>query len=162
VGDAVYDQNSLLPQIAIGAQYHHADRDAVIHLIGGEHASGTDFYVAATKLLLAQSLLLNGTVRFTKANQFGLLGFGGDRHSRYSAQFEGSAGLMLTRRFIVGGEVRTKPDNLGFAKEDDVYDLFVAYAVHHNITLTAAYVDLGEIATVKGQRGAFLSLQASF
>ena len=126
------------------------------------HDSGTDFFVSATKILLGQSLLLDGTVRATKANQFGLLGFGGDKHDSYKAEFEGSAGLLLTRKLLVGAEVRTKPDNLGFAREDAVYDGFVAYAVARNLSLTAAYVDLGSIATVKGQRGAFLSLQTSF
>ena len=161
-GDAVIDQDSLLPQIAIGVQYHIADRDAVIHAIGGAHAKGTDFYLAATKVLLAQSLVLGGTVRLTKANQFGLLGFGGDAHNHYSAQFEGSAGLLVTRRLLLGGEYRTKPDNLRFAREDRALDLFAAYAVTHNLTVTAAYVDLGDIATIRHQRGALLSLQANF
>jgi len=161
-GDAVYDQASWLPQVSIGAQYKHANRGAIIHAVGGAHDSGTDFYVSATKILLARSLVLDGTVRATKANQFGLLGFGGDRHDRYSAQFEGSAALLLTRKLAVGGELRTKPDNLGFAREDAAWDAFTAYAMTQNLSVTAAYVDLGSIATVKGQRGAFLSLQASF
>jgi hypothetical protein len=158
-GDAVYGP---LPQVAAGVEYKHADRDAVIHLIGGAHDSGTDFTLSATKVLLAQSLVVGGTLRMTKANQFGLLGFGGDRNDGYTAQFEGSAGLMLTRKLVVGGEYRTKPDNLSFAKEDDAWDLFAAYAIHRNVSLTAAYVDLGSIATVNGQRGAFLSIQTSF
>lgn len=158
-GDAVYGP---LPQVAAGVEYKHADRGAVIRLIGGAHASGTDFTLSATKVLLAQSLVIGTTLRMTKANQFGLLGFGGDRNDSYTAQFEGSAGLMLTRRLVVGAEVRTKPSNLSFAKEDDVYDLFAAYAIHRNVSLTAAYVDLGSIATVPGQRGAFLSIQSSF
>ena len=45
---------------------------------------------------------------------------------------------------------------------DAAFDGFVAYALARNLSLTAAYVDLGSIATVKGQRGAFLSLQTSF
>jgi len=161
-GDAVIDQDSAMPQIAIGVQYHIAARDAVIHAVGGAHDTGTDFYVSATKLLLAESLVLNGTLRLTKANQFGLLGFGGDRDDRYSAQFEGSAGLLLTRRLLVGGEIRTKPNNLRFAREDKALDVFAAYAVSRNLTATVAYVDLGDIATVRNQRGAFLSVQAGF
>jgi hypothetical protein len=161
-GDAVYDQDTALPQVSIGAQYKHANRGAVIRAVGGAHDSGTDFYVSAAKILLGQSLVLDGTVRFTKANQFGLLGFGGDRRDRYSAQFEGSAALLLTRRLALGGEVRTKPDNLGFAREDAAWDAFTAYAMTRNVSLTAAYVDLGPIATVKGQRGAYLSLKLGF
>ena len=161
-GDAVYGQDSWLPQIAVGVQYHHADRAAVIQAIGAADNDGTDFYVAATKVLLNESLVLNATARATKANQFGLLGFGGDKRDRYTAQFEGSAGYLITRRIVVGGEVRTKPDNLRFAKEQTVFDIFVAYALSRTLTATAAYVDLGSIATVKGQRGALLSLQAGF
>ena len=162
LGEAVYDQDSMMPQVSVGVQYKHADRSAVIHAVGGAHASGTDFLVSATKLLLRRSLVLGGSLRATKANQFGLLGFGGDRHNGYSLQAEGSAGLLISRRLVAGVEVRSKPDNLGFAREDAAYDGFVAYAVARRVSVTAAYVDLGSIATVKGQRGAFLSLQGSF
>lgn len=162
LGSAVYDQDSVLPQVSIGIQHKRADRGAVIRAVGGAHARGTDFYVAATKLMLAQSMVVNATVRFTKANQTGLLGFGGDRHDRYRPQFEGSIGRLVTRRLLVGAEYRTKPDNLGFTRENDVYDLFVAWMPVRHLALTAAYVDLGEIATFDRQRGAFLSVQTSF
>jgi hypothetical protein len=101
-------------------------------------------------------------MRATKANQFGLLGFGGDRHDHYRPQVEGSAGMMLSRRLVVGVEGRSKPSNLGFAREQKAVDAFAAWAVARNVSLTAAYVDLGDIATVRRQRGAFLSLQGSF
>ena len=162
MGDAVYDQDRILPQIAIGVQHKRANRGALIHALGGRSAHGTDFYVAATKVLLDKSLVIDGTWRLTKANQVGLLGFGGDRHSGYRAQFEGSAGMLVSRRLLVGAEYRTRPNNLGFAKEDDGFDLFAAYAVTRNVAVTAAYVDLGSIATFKGQRGLYLSLQTSF
>ena len=160
-GDAVYDQDSWLPQVSLGAQYKKADRGAVIGLLGGKRDSGIDWYVAATKLLLGESLVLNGTVRATKANQTGLLGFGGPKNDGYQAQFEGSAALLLSKRFAIGAEYRTKPDNLGL-KEDHWADVFAAYAINKNLSLTAAYVDLGEIATFKNQRGLYLSLQAGF
>lgn len=161
-GDAVWDQDRWLPQIAVGVQHRIADEGAVIRAVGGRRASGTDFYVAATKVLLARSVVLNGTLRFTRANQFGLLGFGGDRNGGYSAQGEGSAGVLLSRSLLVGAEYRTRPDNLRFAREQDAVDAFAAWAVHRRLTLTAAYVDLGDIATVRRQRGAFLSLQGAF
>lgn len=162
IGDAVWDQDSWLPQIAIGVQHKRANRGAIIRAVGGRHDRGTDFYVAATKVVLSRSLVLNATVRATKANQFGLLGFGGDRHDRYRPQFEGSAGLMLSPRFVVGAEARTKSSNLGFAREQKAADAFAAWAVARNVSVTAAYVDLGDIATVRRQRGAFLSIQGSF
>ena len=162
LGDAVYNQDSWIPQVAVGAQYKKADRGAVIGLLGGKDDSGVDWYVAATKLLLDQSLVLNGTLRATKANQTGLLGFGGNRQDSYQTQFEGSAALLLTRKLAMGVEYRTKPDNLVGLKEDNWADVFVAYAVNKTVSVTAAFVDLGEIATFKGQRGVYLSLQAGF
>ncbi len=161
LGDAIYNQDSWVPQISLGAQYKKADRGAVIGLLGGKDDSGVDWYAAATKLFLNESLVLNGTVRATKANQTGLLGFGGPKNDGYQAEFEGSAALLLSKRFAVGAEYRTKPDNLGL-KEDDWADLFAAYAINKNLSITAAYVDLGEIATFKNQRGLYLSLQAGF
>jgi hypothetical protein len=162
LGDAVYDQDSWLPQIAAGAQYKANDRGAVIRAIGGRDSDGVDFYLAATKLFLAQSLLLNGTIRETRANQFGILGFGGDKNNGYTTQFEGSAALLLSRQFAVGAEYRTKPDNLGFAAEDNAFDVFAAYFLNKNLSATLAFVDLGDIATQRNQNGVYVSLQAGF
>lgn len=161
-GDAVLEQDSWLPQIAVGAQYKRNDQAAVLAFVGAKDDSGVDYYVSATKLYLSQSLLLNGTVRFTKANQFGILGFGGDRNDSYRAQFEGSAAYLLTRNLAVGAEYRTKPDNLGIAGEDDAYDVFVAWAPYKNVSLTVAYVDLGNIVIRDDQRGVYASLQVGF
>lgn len=162
LGDAVWDQDRWLPQVSVGIQHKIAAQGAVIAAVGGQERRGTDFYASATKLFLAQGLMVGATVRYTKANQFGLLGFGGDRGSRRTAQFEGSAGMLLAPDFIIGAEYRSKPDNLGFAKEDDAVDAFAAWSLHRSVTVTAALVDLGEIATVKRQRGLFLSLQGAF
>lgn len=162
LGDAIYAQDSILPQIAIGVQHKRAAQSAVLRAVGAGAASGTDVYVSATKLILSQSLILNATIRATKANQTGLLGFGGDARRGYSAQVEGAAGVLLSRHLVFGGEFRARPDNLGFAREADAYDVFLAYAALRNVSLTAAYVDLGPIATIERQRGAYLSLRANF
>ncbi|WP_374346848.1 DUF3034 family protein [Phenylobacterium sp.] len=162
LGDAVYDQDSWLPQVAVGAQFKKNDRGAIIRAIGGKDDSGVDVYVAATKVLLNQSLVLDGTVRATKANQTGLLGFGGGKKDDYSLQFEGSAGVLVTKRLLIGAEYRTKPDNLAGLKEDDWMDVFAAYAINKNLSITAAYADLGTVATFKDQRGLYVSLQAGF
>lgn len=162
VGDAVYDQDTWLPQIALGAQHKSNKQGAVIAALGGQDDEGTEVYVAATKLFLAQSLLVSGAVRWTNANQTGLLGFGGDRKDDIEPQFEGSVGYLLNRSLVVGAEYRTKPDNLGFAGEDDWFDVYAAYALNRNLSVTAAWVDLGSIATFEDQRGVYLSLQAGF
>ena len=162
MGDAVYDQDTWAPQIAVGAQYKSNDQGAVIKAVGGVEDHGTDLYIAATKLFLAQSVLVNGTVRWTKANQTGLLGFGGDARDEIEPQFEGSIGWLLSRNLVVGAEYRTKPDNLSFAREDDWFDVYAAYAVNKHLSVTAAWTDLGSIATFEDQRGLYLSLQAGF
>ena len=161
LGDAVYNQDTWVPQVAVGVQYKNAEKAAVIGLLGGQDDDGVDVYVAATKVLLSESLVVNGTVRATKANQTGLLGFGGPGDYDYTLQFEGSAGVLLSKRLLVGAEYRTKPNKLGL-KEDDWFDVFAAYAVNKHLSVTAAYADLGTIATFKGQRGLYLSLQAGF
>ncbi len=162
LGDAVYDQDSWVPQIAVGMQYKASPNTAVLQAIGARSADGEDFYLSATKLFLAESLLVDATVRATKANQFGLLGFGGDRDRGYSAQFEGSAALLLRRDVAIGAEIRTKPDNLGFAREGNAYDLFAAYFFNKNLSVTLAYTALGTIANQGNQNGVYLSLAGGF
>lgn len=161
-GDAVYDQDTWLPQVAAGVQLKTADRHAVLRAIGARSSSGVDAYVSATKLFLAQSLLLNATLRATQANQFGLLGFGGDHNRNYSLQFEGSAALLLSRRFAIGAEVRTKPDNLGFAHEGTAFDVFGAWFLNKNVSATLAFVAMGPIARQRSQNGVYFSLQGGF
>jgi hypothetical protein len=161
-GNAVYDQDSWMPQVAVGAQFKSTDNHAVLHAIGAKSSKGVDMYLAATKLFLEESLLLDATVRLTKANQFGLLGFGGDRNGGYSFEFEGSAAYLISRQIAIGAEVRTKPDNLSFAKEGTAVDVFAAYFLTKNLSTTVAYVGLGDIARQKGQNGVYVSLQAGF
>jgi hypothetical protein len=162
LGDAVLDQDTWIPQVSLGMQFKHNEQGAVVEAVGARSNSGTDFYVSATKLLLAESLLLNATVRATKANQFGLLGFGGDKSDSYRPEFEGSAAYLVTRKIALGAEYRTKPDNLSFAREQNAYDAFVAWAPNKHISLTLAYVSLGDIATFRNQHGVYVSLQAGF
>ncbi len=160
-GDLVYGP-AWLPQVSIGAEHKRSLDAAVVRAVGAKASAGTDFTVSATKLFLGASVLANATVRWTKANQFGLLGFGGDKHSGRSVQFEGSLGYLVTPRLVVGGEWRTRPDNLGIAREDDAKDLFAVWAVARHVTVTAAYVDVGSVATFRNQRGGLLSLQLAY
>ena len=161
-GDAVLDSDRAMPQIAIGAQFKRNNRGDLLRAIGAEDDHGVDIYLSATKLFLAQGLLLNGTVRFTKANQIGILGFGGDKHDGYRPQLELSAAYLLTRKLAIGAEYRMKPDNLGIAREDDWYDVFVAWAPSRNVSVTVAYADLGNIVIADNQRGLYASVQVGF
>lgn len=161
-GDVVLDQDSWLPQVSIGAQHKQNDQAGVLRFIGAKSDQGTDYYVNATKLFLSQSLLVNATLRFTKANQIGILGFGGDRNNSYKPEFEGSVAYLLNRNLAIGAEYRQKPNNLGIAKEDDWYDAFVAWAPTKHVSLTLAYADLGNIVIKDRQRGLYASVQVGF
>jgi hypothetical protein len=174
-GDAVLDSDTLMPQVALGLQYKRTDAGALGPTLFGplgakEH--GVDVYVSATKLFLAQGLLVNGTLRATKANQNGLLGFGGAQSDSYKLQPEISLAVLLRKDVALGAEYRAKPDNLnrsvlgnGALKEDDWFDVFIAWAPSKHFSVTAAYVDLGKIVPAlqpKRQSGAYLSAQLSF
>ncbi|MES2830540.1 MAG: DUF3034 family protein [Pseudomonadota bacterium] len=170
-GDALYGQDDRLPQISIGLMSkHHTGIKGLAGVssvkdIGARREHGMDYYITATKLLLSHRLLLNGTLRATRANQMGLLGFGGDGRNRYQLMPEVSVAYLVNRSLVVGGEYRMKPDdNLRFDDEQDYYDAFVAYLPSKNFSLTAAYVALGDITILspKRQRGVYLSLQTGF
>lgn len=172
-GDAVLDSDTLMPQIAIGALYKDLDAGGLAPTLTalGAKDSGTDVYVSATKLFLAQGLLVNLTLRATKANQNGLLGFGGTASDSYKVQPEISVAYLLSKNLAIGAEYRAKPDNLNPSilgdglKEDDWKDVFVAWAPSKHLSLTLAYVDLGRIVPAvvpKRQKGAYLSAQIAF
>lgn len=171
-GDAVYDQDSAMPQIAVGLMYKRnngigglgALGVTNVKQLGAKDDHGIDYYVSATKILLDQSLLLNGTVRATKANQMGLLGFGGDQGNRYQPMLEVSAAYLLNRKLVAGVEYRMKPRNLSVDKEKDYYDAFIAWFPSKNLSVTAAYAVLGDITVFNPtrQKGWYLSVQAGF
>ena len=161
-GDAVYDQDRWLPQIAIGAMHKRNDQPDVLAFVGAQRRDDIDLYLAATKLYLDSSLLVNGTLRYTRANQFGILGFGGDRSDSRSLEFEASVARLLNRHLALGAEYRSKPDKLGIAREDAAWDVFLAWAPNKHASLTLAYVDLGNIVIEDDQRGWYLSLQLGF
>jgi hypothetical protein len=169
-GDIVYDQDTWMPQIAAGVMVKRNNGigglGAVTNVkdLGAKSDSGIDYYLAATKLFLDQSLLVNATVRATKANQMGILGFGGDKSDRYQPMLESSVAYLLNRQWVVGAEYRMKPRNLGADNEKDYYDAFVAWFPSKNLSLTLAYVSLGDITIYnpKRQDGVYLSVQAGF
>jgi hypothetical protein len=71
---------------------------------------------------------------------------------------------MINRKLVVGAEYRMKPNNLGVDNERSYRDVFVAYFPTKNLSVTGAYVDLGDITVFnpKKQRGWYLSVQAGF
>ncbi|MBC8008243.1 MAG: DUF3034 family protein [Prolixibacteraceae bacterium] len=166
LGDAVFDQDRWWPQVALGAIYKHNEDMAVPRLLGAKRDADTDFYVSATKVYLAavfgRNLLLNATLRATRANQLGLLGFGGDKNDRYQAMGEVSAGVFLCDRVLLGAEYRQKPDNLSAFQEQDFHDFFIAFVPNKHLSMTAAYVNLGQIADKNDQEAFYVSVQLAF
>ena len=178
-GDAVLDSDSLMPQIAVGIEHKSVKPGSIGSVLSflGTKTSGTDVYVSATKLFLGQSLLVNGTLRYTNANQNGLLGFGSaapGKNSR-SLQPEISVAYLLSKNVAIGAEYRAKPNNLealgraaglgGGLQEQAWKDIFIAWAPNKNVSMTLAYVDLGRIIpgiTPKKQTGVYLSAQVAF
>ncbi|MFA1287824.1 DUF3034 family protein [Xanthomonas axonopodis pv. nakataecorchori] len=162
-GDLVYGH---APQVSLGVQYKRLRNGTLPLAIGARNDHGTDIYVSASRLLLqgaaGYQLLLNGTLRATRANQAGLLGFGGDRRNSYRLVPEVSAAVVLSPSWAVGVEYRDKPNNLGFAREQAWADAFVAWFPSKHVSLTAAFADPGDIATLADQRGPYLSLQVAF
>ncbi len=179
-GDAILDADTWMPQMSIGLEHkrvHPGSLQSVFDFLGAS-AQSTDFYVSATKLVLDKGLLLNATLRSTRANQNGLLGFGAAAPGRggRSLQPEFSVAWLLRHDLAVGAEWRFKPDNLqatgraaglGAALREDAWkDLFVAWAPSKHLSLTLAWADLGRIVPgITGdrrQRGAYLSAQVAF
>ena len=164
-GDAVFDQDRWWPQLALGVQWkHNEDFGLVPKALGASHADGADFYLAATKVWLDGPLdhtwLADVTLRASEANQLGLLGFGGNLGG-YHLLTEGSLGMFVTDRMIVGAEYRQKPNNLSAFREDDFGDVFLSYFPVKYLAITAAFADLGNIANKPGQRGYYVSIQGS-
>ncbi|WP_413785036.1 DUF3034 family protein [Marinobacter sp. DY40_1A1] len=162
-GDVLY---SPWGQWSAGVQ-HKRQRDFTVpNAIGARDDNGTDVYFSGSKVFFAavfgRNLLVNGTLRGTRANQGGLLGFGGDLNNGYEIMAEAGVGVFINRQWLVGAEYRQKPDNLSFAREDDWWDMFIAWVPDRRLAVTAAFVNLGEIATLEDQQGIYLSLQGSF
>ena len=181
LGDAILDSDTLMPQVAVGLEYKtlgSTGLDGTLNALGAKR-KGVDFYVSATKLFLGQSLLVNGTLRATKANQNGLLGYGatlGGDENKYSLQPELSIGYLVSKNVVVGAEYRFMRNKLEKAgsvaglgnglRSEDWKDIFIAWAPSKNVSLTLAYVDLGVIVPAttasRKQTGYYLSAQVAF
>ena len=166
-GDAVFAPDQWLPQIAIGVQGKRTlDFEQIPKAVGARKGEDLEFYVAATKLYFAavggRNLVLNAILRRTRANQFGLLGFGGDRHAGYRLMPEVSGSVVVTENLLFGAEWRMKPNNLGAFTEDSAKDVFIAWNPTKIVTATLAWVDLGQIAGKSAQRGVYASIWFGF
>ncbi len=162
-GDLILEQ---LPQVTFGVQYKHHLDFFVPRAVGAVRDSDFEYYLSATKLWLAgpfdRNIFANATVRWTRANQGGLIGFGGDRDDDRELVFEGTAGIFLNRYIAVGAEYRQHPNNLGFTDQDDWFDVFVGIFPNKHVSIVGAYADLGTVATLDDQQGWYLSLEIAY
>lgn len=161
-GNGVLDQDTWRPQVSLGLQYKKNNQEKVVKSVGAKSDEGVDVYLASSKIFLAQRLLTNLTLRATKANQLGILGFGGDAGNNYEIMPEFSVAYLLTRKVVIGAEYRFKPNNLKVAKEEDWFDIFVAWAPTKNFSLTLAYAHLGNIVLNDNQNSIYSSIQIGF
>ncbi len=174
------DMSDSMPQVALGLVYKNATGNLPSNVLNpnlGISTSSTDVYAAATKVMSigGKNVLLNGVLRATKANQMGLLGFGGGStagaKSGYSIEPEVSAEIFAADNVILGAEYRAQPSN-GVTANDGVlhqnaaYGLHIVYVANKNFALTASWVNLGQVAPgVNGsnsQNGMWLQAQVNF
>ena len=162
VGEVLY---TAMPQISLGLQYKRVDDFALPQAVGARDDWGVDIYLAASKVyfdaIAGRNLVTNLTLRATKANQTGLLGFGTATNNDYQLQAEASIAVLLTDNIALGYEYKQKPDQLGFAEENDWQDIFMAWFVNKHLSVVGAYVDLGSIAGFEQQQGWYLSVEGT-
>lgn len=162
-GDPIF---GAMPQISAGLQWKRVDDFALGAALGAKDDSGLDGYVSVTRLLLDgpfhRNLLLNGTLRATRANETGLLGFGGSGHNSYRIVGEISGALFFNPKWALGVEYRQKPENLRGIGESDWRDVFVGWFPNARVNVLLAYADLGSIANKSNQNGFFVSVTGNF
>lgn len=174
-------KDDYVPQVALGVQFKKATGQIVDALKNADaisDTSGTDVYLVASKVVSVggRTLILNGALRGTKANQFGLLGFGGGSagNDSYKAKIELSGGVFLADNVVLGGEYRDKPNNISSSvfgiKEEGAWDVWVAYFPNKAMSLTLAYANLGQVGPARSavpamaskQEGLYLQVQGNF
>jgi hypothetical protein len=158
-GDVIY---SPFPQVSAGIQYKTLNDSTFIDALdAGNSDRGTDFYLSLTKINLGVffgfNTLWSTTLRYTNANELGLLGFGGPKNHSRQLVVEASAAFLLDRYISIGAEYRQKPNNLNVA-EDDWRDLFISYSPNKSVSLTLAWLQLGKVAGAPSQDGLYISL----
>lgn len=162
-GDLIYTQT---PQVVFGLQFKKHSDATLPRAVGARRDSDVEAYVSVARLWLAglfdRNVFANGTVRLSRANQLGLLGYGGDRGDGHEVLLEAAAGVFLSRQFALGVEYRMQPDNLTAAPQDDWYSAFVGWFPNKRLSLIAAWASLGDVATLTDQSGLYLSLELTY
>lgn len=162
-GDLIFGST---PQISAGVQWKKNHDFILANALGAEDDSGLDAYVSVSRLILNgpfnRNWLFNGTLRASRANETGLLGFGGGDNNNYRALGEVSTAMFFNPEWAVGMEYRMKPENLSGVCESDWRDVFIGWFPNARMNVVLAWADLGTIANRPDQDGVFLSLTGNF
>ena len=178
------DMGDSMPQFALGLVYKNATGNVIGNVLNGGaplklgvDTSSTDVYGVASKIVNigGKNVLLNGVLRATKANQMGLLGFGGGTvagsKTGYTVEPEVSFEIFAADNVVLGAEYRAQPSNGvvatdGALHQNAAYDLHIVYVANKNFTLTAAYANLGQVAPAlngsNSQNGMYVQAQVNF
>ncbi len=186
-GEAIYDSDNLIPQVALGGFYKINHNKELLTTLQADKEKDWDAYIAATKIFFPINTLINVTLRYTSANETGLTGFGGPDGDKKKIRPEVSLAYLLNKGTAIGAEYQKHgrnlegqsvnlsgivvPGSLGSTlglgstltqHESDWYDAFVAFFPSKNLSITMAYAILGNITLTPNQNGYYVSLQASF
>ena len=190
-GEAIYDSDNLIPQVAVGGFYKINHNKALLQTLQAAKSKDWEAYISATKIFFPINTLINVTLRYAAANETGLTGFGGPDGDKKKIRPEVSLAYLLNKRTAIGAEYQKHGDNLDgkgvslqgintgalspvlgavlpnlnaslTQHESDWYDAFVAFFPSKHLSITMAYAMLGNITLTPNQNGYYVSLQASF
>ena len=165
-----------LPALTGGVHFKSNDGIADInHRLGGalssigyEHPNGVDFTLTASKTLvdawtLNRPLILTAGARNSDAAQWGFLGFGNKRVTTVEA----SAVYLPTDWLLVGYEFRQKANPYNeipglVGPEDNWHSVDVSWLINKNMTLTAGWAILGNLANTREDGAWFLQFKYEF
>ncbi len=162
-GDLIF---GALPQMSAGVQWKKNHDFVLARSFGAEDDSDFEAYFSVSRLILDgpfhRNWLFNGNLRASRANETGLLGFGGGRNDDYRLLGEFSTAMFFNPHWAMGFEYRMKPENLTGVKESDWKDVFVGWFPGPRLNMVLAYADFGTIANRPKQNGVFFSLTGNF
>ncbi len=151
-----------IPAITAGVHFKYNEGiDSIDRKLAGTLSSlgykrhyGVDYTLTASKmfgtLAFGRPVILTGGLRLSRAAQLGYLGFG----NQCFATFEGSVAVVATDRIILGYEFRQKKNPYKeihglLGPEDNWHAFSVSGIVNENLTISALYGMLGNVANAR-------------
>ena len=125
-GNAVYDQDSWLPQVAFGAQFTTNNQHATLRAIGARSPTAWTYTSRRPSCSWRKACWSTPPCRPPRRTSSGCWALAATA-AAIRPSSKGSAALLLSRNFAVGAELRTRPGNLRFAREDVAWDVFKAW-----------------------------------